>query len=165
MCRQLTPYVCAGNSLTNSGEIAMIKGTRRRIAAAAAALGMGIGGAVWATSAASAAPAAPTPKCAPGNLAVWVNVQTADGAAGTIRYHLDFTNMSGHTCHLFGYPGVSAVSVSGKQLGSPASRDPFVPATVVNIAPGGTVHAVFGWVDAALSPSCHPVTASMLKVI
>ena len=142
----------------------MIKETRRKVAAVVAALGIGVGGAVWATSAASAAPSAATPKCTPGNLAVWVNVQTGDGAAGTVRYHLDFTNMSGHTCHLFGYPGVSALNASGGQLGSPASRDPGAPAIAVNIAPGGTAHAVFGWVDAALEPSCHPVLARMLRV-
>jgi len=143
----------------------MIKETRRKVAAVVAALGIGVGGAVWATSAASAAPSAATPKCTPGNLAVWVNVQTGDGAAGTVRYHLDFTNMSSHTCHLLGYPGVSALNVAGRQMGSPASRDPAVSANVINIAPGRTAHAVFGWVDAAISPGCHPATASTLRVI
>lgn len=141
----------------------MIKGTRRSIAAAAAALGLGISAAVWATSSASAAPAA-SPKCTVGNLAVWVNADSEDGAAGTIHYHLEFTNISGHTCHLIGYPGVSATDAGGKQLGSPARRDSGVPATFVSIAPGGTAHSQFGWVDAALTPGCHPKTASYLRV-
>jgi hypothetical protein len=140
----------------------MLKGTRT-IIAAVAALGLGLGGAVWATSAASAAPAA-TPKCAPGNLAVWVNLETANSALGTTFYHLEFTNMSGHTCHLVGFPGVSATNAAVSQLGSAARRDSGVPATVVNIASGGTAHSVLGWVDAAVQPSCHQQTATFLRV-
>jgi hypothetical protein len=36
------------------------------------------------------------------------------------EYYLEFTNLSGHACTLAGYPGVSAVGLSGGQLGSPA---------------------------------------------
>jgi len=43
-----------------------------------------------------------------------------DGAAGSVYYTLQFTNLSGHACTLRGYPGVSAVSLSGHQLGAPA---------------------------------------------
>jgi Protein of unknown function (DUF4232) len=141
----------------------MITRIRRTAAAITAVLGLGIGSAVWATSSASAASAA-TPRCTAGNLAVWVNADTESGAAGTIFYKLDFTNISGHTCHLFGYPGVSATNFNGKQLGAPARRNSGVPATTVNIPPGGTAHATLGYVDVQVNPTCHPARADLLKV-
>ena len=98
----------------------MIKGARRAAAAVAAALALGIGSAVWATSSASAAPSAPSaipPVCTTANLSVWVNISEGNGAAGTIFYPLEFTNTSNHTCRTWGYPGVSALNASGKQLG------------------------------------------------
>jgi hypothetical protein len=64
-----------------------------------AALALGIGSAAVATSSASAAPAA-VPECTSANLAVWVSPELANGAAGTIYYPLDFTNISNHTCYL-----------------------------------------------------------------
>jgi Protein of unknown function (DUF4232) len=136
---------------------------RRTAAVVTATVVLGIGAAAWATSSASAASAA-TPRCTAGNLAVWVNADSENGAAGTIFYHLDFTNISGHTCHLFGYPGVSATNFNGKQLGPAARRDNGVPATTVNIVPGGTAHATLGYVDVQVDPSCHPVRADVLRV-
>lgn len=112
----------------------------------------------------SAAQAAVISRCAPAQLAAWVNADSADGTAGTTYYHLDITNTGGSTCYLYGYPGVSATSSTGKQLGVPAVRNPDVPAAYVHIAAGSTAHALLGYVDAALSPACHPVTAMFLQV-
>src|ERR1700689_1585948 len=93
---------------------------RRAAAAVAAALALGAGSAVWAASSASAAPAAPDgliPVCTPTALAVWVNYGAAQGAAGTWYYPLEFTNHSDHPCRTWGWPGVSATSDTGHQLG------------------------------------------------
>lgn len=145
----------------------MIKGTRRTVAAIAAALGLGIGSAVWAASASAApsAAAAIPPVCTTANLSVWVNVSGASGAAGTIYYPLEFTNTSNHTCRVWGYPGVSALNANGKQLGSPAGRDSLYPGAWVNIPSGGTAHSLFGYGDAEVSTSgCKPATAATIKV-
>lgn len=147
----------------------MIKVTRRSIAAAVAALGIGIGGTVWATSSASAsASAAPAAvrECTSAQLAVWVSPDFGSGAAGSIFYPLDFTNMSNSTCFLVAYPGVSAVNANGKQLGSPAQRDPGVPRKIVDIAPGATAHAVLRYVDVQVDPGpgCRQATSAFLKV-
>lgn len=149
----------------------MIKGTRRAAAAVAAALGLGIGSAVWAASSASAAPAAASaaaaipPVCTTANLSVWVNLSEGSGAAGTIYYPLEFTNISNHTCRVWGYPGVSATNANGKQLGDAATRDALYPGAWVNIASGGTAHALLGYSDVEVSTSgCKPTTASLLKV-
>jgi hypothetical protein len=145
----------------------MIKRSRRTVAAVAAALGLGIGSAVWASSA-SAAPAAPSavpPVCTSADLAVWINVGASSGAAGTIYYPLEFTNVSNRTCRTWGYPGVSAVAANGKQLGSAAGRNPLYPGEWVNIPAGGTVHSLFAYGDAEVSTSgCKPADATAIKV-
>jgi len=149
----------------------MIKGARRSIAVIAAALGVGIGGAVWATSAASAAPGAPAKpaavsECTNRQVAVWVSPDRANGAAGSIYYPLDFTNVSSRTCFLVGWPGVSATNQGGAQLGSAAQRDSSVPRKVVTIAPGASAHAVLRYVDVQIDPTagCRQKTATFLKV-
>ncbi len=143
----------------------MIKGARRTIAGVAAALGLGIGSAAWATSSASAAPSVVPPACTTANLAVWVNYDAANGAAGTWYYPLEFTNISNHTCRVWGYPGVSATNAGGKQLGDAAARNPLYAGAWVNIPAGGTAHSLFAYGAAEVSTSgCKPTTASLLKV-
>lgn len=146
----------------------MFKGTRRRgVAAIAAVLGLGIGSAVWAASAASASSAAPVIReCTSGQVAVWVSVDEGQGAAGSFYFPLEFTNISSRACYLVGYPGVSATGSGGGQLGSAAGRDATVPSKIVTVAPGGTAHAVLRVADVLNFPTsvCKPATASQLKV-
>jgi hypothetical protein len=144
----------------------MFKNIRRTVIAAAAAFSLGIGGAVWATSAASAAPAAVS-ACSTANLAVWVDLSQASAAAGTVAYPLDFTNTGSHACTLDGYPGVSArYGSSGKQLGRAADRNPEFKAKTVTIPAGGSAHAYLFWANVVnfTASQCKPATASVLQV-
>ena len=143
----------------------MFKNIRRTIIAATAALSLGIGGAVWATTAASAAPAA-VPACTTANLGVWLDLSQASGAAGTDSYPLDFTNTGSHACTLHGYPGVSATNANGAQLGRAADRQPIFTAKTVTIGAGATAHAYLFWTEVLnFTPSgCKLGTASLLKV-
>jgi len=98
-----------------------------------------------------------------------VTVVTADGgaAAGSVYYPLNFTNVSGSSCVLDGYPGTSFVtSPSGSQIGSPASKNPVVAPAPVTLAPGATGHATLQVVDAQnySATTCDPVTAHWLRV-
>jgi hypothetical protein len=140
----------------------MIKRFRRTAAAAAAVLALAAGGAAWAASTATAG-TFPIGQCGPGNLAVWVNADGADHTAGTTFYHLEYTNVSNVTCFLWGYPGVLATTLGGKQLGHAAAHND--PATRKNVylVAGATAHSVLGYVDIAVTPSCKPVTAGFLK--
>jgi Protein of unknown function (DUF4232) len=143
----------------------MITRVRRAAVAITAVLGLGIGSAVWATSSASAASSAVPPACTAGNLSVWVDANQSSGAAGTIAYALEFTNISGHACRTSGYPGVSALGANNKQLGDAAGRNPVFPAKTVTIPAGGTAHADLFWSDAEVFTSgCKPTTASLIKV-
>jgi hypothetical protein len=92
--------------------------------------------AALAATGAPAAAAASTPACATSGLVVWLNT-SASGYAGGEDYTVNFTNLSGHTCTLRGYPGVSAVSLSGNQIGRPARWGTARPATV-SLANGAT---------------------------
>ena len=145
---------------------------RRIAAAAAAALALGTGSAIWATTSASAAPTTPAvtaggllPVCTAGDLAVWVNYGAASGAAGTWYYPLEFTNTSDHTCRTWGWPGVSATNANGRQLGNAAGRLTFYTPQWVNIAAGATAHALLAYGAAEVSTSgCKPTNASLIKV-
>jgi len=137
---------------------------RQLTAAGTAVAAHGMEAAVWASSPASAASAV-IPRCAPGQLAVRVNVDSASGAAGSVYYNLDFTNTSGTTCYLYGYPGVSAVNANGAQPGDAAARNSAVPASYVNIAPGASAHALLRYVDVvATSPACKATPVTLLRV-
>jgi hypothetical protein len=105
------------------------------------------------------------PGCATSGLDVWLDTQ-GSGAAGTIYYDLEFTNLSGASCTLFGYPGVSGVSLSGTQLGKAASRNHAFTPHVVTLANGATATAIVGIRQVSLFPpaQCKPVTAAGLRV-
>jgi hypothetical protein len=91
-------------------------------------------------SPAAAVAAASTPRCVTSALVVWLDVPPGNHYAGGAVYNLEFTNLSGHACTLRGYPGVSAVSLGGRQLGSPAGWG--APATTtVTLASGATATA------------------------
>jgi hypothetical protein len=148
--------------------------TRGRVLAVATAIAFALGLAITTVASAgtSAGPtrtaAAAIPSCTAADLGVWVAIDQGNGAAGTVYYPLQFTNLSGHTCYLYGYPGVSAVTRSGQRLGSPAAWGSLSGARVVNLAPGATAHTILGYSDVAVStsPGCHAVnTAVSLSVI
>jgi hypothetical protein len=125
--------------------------------AASAAVAASSSGAVLTADTARTAPAA-VRACAAADLGVWVAVTQGNGAAGSVFYPLQFTNLSRHACAMRGFPGVSAVDRHGHQLGSPAGRDHAIPVRTVILAPGATAHAVLRYSDVAVatSPGCHP---------
>ena len=110
------------------------------------------------TLAADTAPAA-VPACTAADLGAWVAVDQGNGAAGSIYYPLQFTNLSRHACAMRGFPGVSAIDRNGHQLGSPAGWATRVAAHTVVLAPGATAHTILRYSDAEVTtaPGCHPV--------
>jgi hypothetical protein len=108
--------------------------------------------------------AAAVASCQGSQLVDWLDT-TPDGTPGTTYFELRLTNL-GSACTLRGYPGVSAVSASGRQLGRPASRVTGVHITTVTVKRGGSVKAAVGLTDTGLIPKvrCHPVTAAGIRV-
>ncbi len=122
-------------------------------------------------SASPAGPAMPSGTagnaCTSSELKVAIVTGSGGAAAGSTYYPLNFTNTSGSSCTLDGYPGVSFVtSPSGTQIGRPATRNPAVHPASVTLAPGATAHATLQVVDAQnySASACNPVTAHWLRV-
>ena len=91
----------------------------------------------------------------------------SQGYAGGVYVVIDFTNTSGSTCTLYGYPGVSLVSGPPyMQIGLAAKRSTSTPKKLVTLAPGATANALLQIVDALNYPSasCGPTKATALKV-
>jgi hypothetical protein len=115
------------------------------------------------TTAGAQTVSATTPRCHTRGLAVWLGVGTGGAQAGSSAYPVEFTNISGNRCQLYGYPGVSA-QVGGQQAGSPARRDRAVAPRTVTLAAGATAHTVLQIIDVSALPGCKPVTADGLRV-
>ncbi|MGD0066107.1 MAG: DUF4232 domain-containing protein [Streptosporangiaceae bacterium] len=149
--------------------IAVIAAASAGLIVTAAALAAGSPGGASGTALASDTTAvSPTsvPACQASQLGVWMALAQSNGAAGTIYYPLNFTNVSTHACYLHGFPGVSAIARNGHQLGSPAGWATRVAARTVVLAPGATGHTILRYGDAEVSaPGCDPVnTAVVLRV-
>ncbi len=112
-----------------------------------------------ATGATSASP------CTSRGLVVWLDTQ-GNGAAGSVFYELRFTNLSGRACTLRGYPGVSAIGVAGRQLGSPARRNPAHAVRIVRLRNGGSATAILQITETGNYPRtlCRATTAAGLRV-
>jgi hypothetical protein len=149
-------------AVTGAAAVAVLGITGAAFAATSSAASSGAGAAHGASSAIPSCTAALGQR---GDVSAWVADGQGNGAAGTIYYPLEFTNLSGHTCSMRGFPGVSAISRSGQQLGSPAgweSGGGFGTPRTVDVRAGATVHAVLAYHDAAVStePGCHPVNTT-----
>jgi Domain of unknown function (DUF4232) len=105
------------------------------------------------------------PKCPTSGLVVWLNTN-GDGAAGSTYYKLEFTNLSGSTCTLTGYPGVSGVDLGGHQLGSAGSHDTVTAVHTVSLANGATKSATLRVTEAGNFPRarCHMAEAAGVRV-
>jgi len=104
------------------------------------------------------------PPCSTSGLVIWLDTN-GSGAAGSVYYRVELTNLSGHPCTLSGYPRVVAVNLHGKQIGKGSGR--FVSRKPsVRLAKGATASFVLEIVDVANFPSstCGRVTAAGLRV-
>jgi Protein of unknown function (DUF4232) len=109
--------------------------------------------------------AASVRKCATSHLVVWLDLP-GNGTAGSTYYTLQFTNLSSRECLLRGYPGVSAVTLAGHQLGAGAGHSSLQKFGTVTLAPDATVTAVLRITDpGALPPTeCHETLAAGIRV-
>lgn len=87
--------------------------------------------------------------------AAGLTVAEADNgaAAGSLSARVTFTNTSGATCTLSGYPGMQMLDAQGNALPTTvhrgaASSVPPVPERTVTLVPGAMASFVAGWADA-----------------
>jgi Domain of unknown function (DUF4232) len=105
------------------------------------------------------------PACPNGSLQLKLGL--GQGYAGGTYQVIDFTNTSGATCTLYGYPGVSLVSGPPyAQIGLAAKRTTTTPVKQITLAPGATANAVVQIVDALNFPTntCSPVKSTNMRV-
>jgi hypothetical protein len=113
--------------------------------------------------------------CRAAGLYAWLGVAAVPqgaprvGAASSARadtyYTLEFTNISGQTCSLYGYPNVWAYT-GGRQVGRPAVPDRSVRPGTVTLAPGATAHTVLRYSATATfeAAACRQVATQELRV-
>jgi hypothetical protein len=96
-----------------------------------------------------------------------VTLGPSEGYAGGVDQTIVFTNTSGTTCTLYGYPGVSFVSAPPyTQIGLAANRSPTVPVKQITLATGASANSVVQIVDALNfgSATCSPTQAAFLRI-
>lgn len=102
------------------------------------------------------------------NLAVTVG--NFDGAAGHLYVELLFTNTSTRTCTLTGFPGVSYLDATGKQVGPAAVRDNSIGRVIpVRLSPAGTGYAELALPNVSMfgtpgTPPCKSIQATSIRV-
>jgi hypothetical protein len=141
------------------------------LACAALAASLGVVATANAPAKTPQAVVASVPACKASGLDVWLDTN-GSGAAGSSYYNLEFTNLSGHACTITAYPGVSAVNLSGHQIGAAAARNAGHEAVVTlaadkpNNGAGATASVLLQITDTGVySPSaCRPVVAAGLRV-
>jgi hypothetical protein len=119
------------------------------------------------TSPAPAAPAAAATKaCSASGLVVWAGEEPGGGAAGSVYYRIELTNLSTATCTVKGYPKVNAVDLKGRRIGAFATHGTGKAARLVTLAPGQSATATLRIVDALNFPAdrCKATTAAGLRV-
>jgi uncharacterized protein DUF4232 len=105
------------------------------------------------------------PSCATRDLQVYLGL--SQGATGHVYQVIDFKNISGRTCTLFGYPGVSfAAGTPATQVGQAADEDPASARVTVTLAPGDVANALMTYLQAGFYPpaKCRPVNTTYLQV-
>jgi hypothetical protein len=115
----------------------------------------------------AAAPAATATKsCAASGLVVWAGEEPGGGAAGSVFYRIELTNLSTATCTIKGFPKVNAVSLKGARIGAFATHESGKKPKLVTLAPGQTAAATLRIVDALNFPAdkCKATTAAGLRV-
>ena len=101
-------------------------------------------------------------RCTSLRTTTWLGLGNGGGTLGTIFYPIEFSNTGKLTCTLLGYPGVSAISGSGHQIGQPAIASG--KKQVIVLKPGGTAHVVLGIVEAGNIAGCKMRPGAFLKI-
>jgi hypothetical protein len=129
----------------------------------AAGIGLAVAAVLLPTAALASSGSSSLPRvgaCHGASTEVWLGVP-GNGAAGTILYELEISNIGHSTCTFFGYPGVSELNIHGNEVGKPASHSGVKK--LVIIKPGGTAHFVLKYHEAGAA-CLHPVDGALLRV-
>jgi hypothetical protein len=112
-----------------------------------------------------AADGAATKVCPTSDLVAVVHVP-GNGAAGSVDYKVELTNLSGSTCTVSGYPKVSAVDLKGKPIGAAATQMPGKKTAAVTLRQGSSATVTVQIVEATNYPParCKATWAAGLRI-
>jgi predicted small lipoprotein YifL len=104
-------------------------------------------------------------RCLKSQLVAWLAIPETGFTNESTIYSLEISNISGRTCTLYGYPGVSATGRNGKQLGSAAGRAGGIE-DLATLTPGGSAHAIIyiAYKGDFPAPACKPAVATGFRV-
>lgn len=104
-------------------------------------------------------------RCADASVVVWLDTSPSP-SAGSSYVNVKVTNLAAKRCALRGYPGVSAVDLGGRQLGSAAAREGSAPTHSIVLGRGDSATALVRITDVGVFPpaSCHTSFAAGLRV-
>jgi len=168
--RQLVRIPVGATTLALAAAAVAACGSAAPPAGGGAAAGAGAPSHPAATSAAAragASPAQTVASCLTSDLKVTLDSAAAGAAAGSSYVPLEFTNASGRSCSLSGYPAVTfATTVGGPQIGTAATAEYARQSGALTLAPGGVAHAWLQIADVTSFPAsqCRPVQAGGLRV-
>lgn len=136
--------------------------SRRALAGTAIAAAC-VGTSIQSASAAGVHPAT-VPSCATSSL--HAHMGSNNGTAGATYTSVNFTNISGSTCTLYGYPGISLAVGHYTQVGESAAWNYADSKELVTLAPGATGSAIVKIADAYNFPpaTCDPTSTTYLVV-
>jgi Protein of unknown function (DUF4232) len=113
-----------------------------------------------------AADGAATKACPTADLVAVAHVP-GNGAAGSVYYKVELTNLSGSTCAVSGYPKVSAVDLNGKPIGAAATKTPAKKMPTVTLKQGQSAAVTVQIVEALNYPpaKCKATWAAGLRIV
>jgi hypothetical protein len=133
----------SGSAAPSPTEAPTVVGIQPTAPAPGASAGSSAGSAVPALPSPSATTSAAAPMCATSQLSAALG--DGNAGAGQVYRYLVIINSSRTTCHLTGFPGLSLLDASGRQIGAAATYD-HLGYTPVVLAPGAsasdTIHTV-----------------------
>jgi hypothetical protein len=116
-------------------------------------------------SSVSAMAATSVGRCTTGDLSTGIVIGVGGNSAGHANYPIQYVNVSGHTCSLYGYAGISVTTASGQQIGLPAARGPASASRMVTLTPGAAAHSDLQVSDTGnyATGTCRPETGVLIK--
>jgi hypothetical protein len=89
------------------------------------------------------AAAAGAPRCHTAGLRL--SAGPGGAAAGGVYHALGFTNVSGHTCRMYGFPGMAPVDAHGTWITDVRTRREALTPKLITLKPGATAWAMAHW--------------------
>lgn len=104
-------------------------------------------------------PVAGPPRCHTADLSPAVNIVAGSQGAGHESINIKLTNTSGHTCTVYGFPGMKLEDANGSGQATTVNRDHGIPTTTITVLNGASVATTANF-DFDVPASDEPATGN-----